>query len=169
MNTMTTQQAAERATKLFDLGHSTYAIGKMLAKEGYISFRTGKPVTKGGVYCMIRQYKSGHDFVNRKVVKFANKAGQPVIPKRHPGRPVGSTAAVMRQRRELSIYRNPAFRRPNGAASMPAKFVSMPTVNVATNQAITRWDIAKLIEMSGDFTAPTKRALLELIVDATVK
>lgn len=142
---MKTSEAAVMAKKLYQEGHTQAAIAKVLAKRGYLSQRSGKALTSAGVSLMISKQNSGHAFKDRTISKYAPKEPRP------------------------SVYTNPAFQKTTSEASMPTKFVSMPTVNVATNQAITRWDIAKLIEMSNDFQPATKRALLELIVDATVR
>lgn len=72
MNTMTTNEAAKMAAEIHAKGGMTYAkVGKILAKNGYYSWRTGKPVTGGGVHAMIRKFQAGEEMVDRTPRKHA--------------------------------------------------------------------------------------------------
>lgn len=73
MNTMTTEQAWMRAVELNKSGIIHAKIGKILAKEGYLSYRTGKPISKAGVSVMLSRAASGHAPSNRQMKKFAGR------------------------------------------------------------------------------------------------
>ncbi len=73
MNTMTTNEAAKMAA---DLATSKpdmkmREISKALAKAGYMSFRTGKPISPGGISSMIRKVIAGTIIRDRKPRKHA--------------------------------------------------------------------------------------------------
>jgi hypothetical protein len=69
---MTTNEAAKLAVKLDDQGVPYKKIAKLLAREGYCSFKTGKPLGKTAVSAMIAKARNGHVFMDKKAKKYAS-------------------------------------------------------------------------------------------------
>lgn len=72
---MTTQEAYKMAATLHGTGLSMKKISKELARNGYLSAKTGRPLLPISVYRMVTLAKGGHvpvNKVNRKHVRYAH-------------------------------------------------------------------------------------------------
>lgn len=71
---MTAAQAQEKAAVMHEQNIPHSKIAKALAKEGYLSFKTGKALCPGAISRLVRNFKSGHVPVDSPVIKYATKA-----------------------------------------------------------------------------------------------
>lgn len=73
MNKLTTNEAAKLAADMRTQSPNLTMkqIGKKLAEAGYMSWRTGKPVSAGGVSVMILKFIAGETIVDRNPRKHA--------------------------------------------------------------------------------------------------
>jgi hypothetical protein len=82
---MTTQEAYKLAARLRGQGVPYRDIAKELAKNGYVSWRTGKKVTCGGAYTMVKAVREGHIPKNKQSRKsraylYAPRPGKQMTP-----------------------------------------------------------------------------------------
>ncbi len=62
---MNTQEAYVKALELHESGMNNRQVSRALAKEGYLSFRTGKAITPGGINKILHQAKKGYIPMNK--------------------------------------------------------------------------------------------------------
>ncbi len=74
---MNTIDAYKLAMELADNGTTYVKISRELARRGYISYRTGKPLTKAGIAIMVSRMRRGiFPKANRKTIKHSTAKGR---------------------------------------------------------------------------------------------
>ena len=101
MNTMTTNEAAKLAATLYGEGMKYKAIGRKIAKAGYLSFRTGKPIGASGIATMVKKYTGGIVIADRKMQMHAKRS------KRYtPQLPAATESATVARHPPVATQRN---------------------------------------------------------------
>lgn len=96
---LTTNEAAKLALKLHNEGKAHIRIAKILARNGYISFRTGKPLSSSAVSALVCAAREGRELHNKTTTMYSSAIGK-YLPRASRSEPAATQPSLTTKEQE---------------------------------------------------------------------